>query len=296
MLPDRWISLFIIILALFLLAAIEYAGYYTWIRPIAARLTRAGKLLLMLVILTLAGGFIGAFSWWFNIPGAFGWALPPLAGRMLASAGWSFAFVSWIALQRPTWRRLRLILWMLAIYLTPLLVLLLVFHLNRLDFTQPITYPFLAVALVLPGGAIGFLIRQPVVLPDTPQDLVPASQLSRAWLGLVAAISAAWSLALFFTDHGPSNGVWAWPGDLLTSRLIAVMLFTIAIAGIYSLARFDTARIMSGVTLIYGLGLALASAWNILAGKPVNLLYLVVFGLIALGSAIVLINGKSRRV
>ena len=39
MLPDRWISLFIIILALFLLAAIEYAGYYTWIRPIAARLT-----------------------------------------------------------------------------------------------------------------------------------------------------------------------------------------------------------------------------------------------------------------
>jgi hypothetical protein len=43
-------------------------------------------------------------------------------------------------------------------------------------------------------------------------------------------------------------------------------------------------RIMIGVTLLYGLGLAAASAWNALGGKPIKLSYLIVFGLIFLGS------------
>ncbi|MCL4836227.1 MAG: hypothetical protein KJZ86_27555, partial [Caldilineaceae bacterium] len=36
--------------------------------------------------------------------------LPPLASRILAAAGWSFAVVCLLVLERPTDRRLRLVL------------------------------------------------------------------------------------------------------------------------------------------------------------------------------------------
>ncbi len=67
------------------------------------------------------------------------------------------------------------------------------------------------------------------------------------------------------------------------------MLLTIAISAIYSLRYADTSKIMTGITMIYGLGLAFASLWNIFAGKPIKMAYLVVFSLVFLGSLIVLL-------
>jgi hypothetical protein len=68
-----------------------------------------------------------------------------------------------------------------------------------------------------------------------------------------------------------------WPGDLLSSRLIAVMLFTLAAAALYSLAAPDTAQITLATWVVYGFGVALANGWNLLAGKPVKELYAAAF-------------------
>ena len=278
------INLLILALSGLVLLACELWGYRRWVQPHAAQINLHGKLMLLLVILTLMGGFIGPFGWWFDVPGSFAWDLPPLASRMLASAGWSFALTAFLALQRPSRRRMRLILLMLAVYLLPLLLALLLFHLDRMNFSEPITYPFLLVVLLLTAGALWFLIRQPAVLPDDPLDLEPSSGLARAWLWLVAVLSGLWGLALFVTDNGPIPGVWAWAGDLLTSRLIAVMLLTLAAAALFSQNYRDTARITLRAALLYSLGLAIASAWNRLAGLPVKTPYLLVFGLVFLGS------------
>ena len=89
------------------------------------------------------------------------------------------------------------------------------------------------------------------------------------------------------TDNGPLDAVWVWPGDLLTSRLIAVMLLTLAAGGLYGLRHADTARIVNTVAMLYGLGLAIASLWNALADKPVKLSYVIVFGVIFVGSLVV---------
>jgi hypothetical protein len=283
--PDLYILGFFILVLL----GIQWGGYYVWIRPHGGAGGVQGTAMLLLIILTMSGGFIGAFSWWMDIPGSFAWDLPPLAGRMLGVAGWCFAFAAFMSLQHPSRRRVRLVLLMLAVYLTPLLVALLLFHLQRLDFAAPITYAFLLVVILLSAGALWFLLRQPIILSATPRDTAVARRSVRVWLVVVAVIVGLWGVALFLTDQGPSGEIWAWPGDGLTNRLIAAMLMTIAVSALLNCPYADVAQIMLGVTWLYGMGLGLASAWNRLAGKPIKLSYLVVFGAIGLGSAVLLL-------
>jgi hypothetical protein len=290
---NKFLDAFILMLVIFVLLGFEWWGYRRWIKPHASHLTLSGKLMLFLIILTMVGGFLGPFVWWINQPGTFAWSLPPLAARMLASAGWCFAFAGFLALQYPSQRRLRLILLMLVIYMAPLVVALLLFHRDRLDFAAPITYPFLAVASILTLGSLWFFFRQPEVLPNGPKDLQPSSAVTRVWLGLIAFVTAVWGVALFLTDKGPLTAIWVWPGDLLSSRLISVMLLTIAISAMYSLRYADTSKIMTGITMIYGLGLAIASLWNMFAGKPIKMAYLVVFSLIFFGSLIVMLLDRA---
>ena len=83
-----------------------------------------------------------------------------------------------------------------------------------------------------------------------------------------------------------------WPGDLLTSRLIAVMLLTIAVSAVYALRSADVSRVMLGVIGVYGFGTMLANLWNILANKPVNPSYIAAFGIMFLVSATLLIAEK----
>lgn len=138
-----------------------------------------------------------------------------------------------------------------------------------------------------------YLIWQPSILNGA--DTTPAGPdlLTRLWLRLIATLTGLWGLALFMTDQGFSSLIWVWPGDLLTSRLIAVMLLSISVGAVASLRDADLSRVMLAVTLTYGLGLALASLWNAFAAKPVKLAYLLVFGLIFIGSTLLLLRKRS---
>lgn len=259
------------------------AGYVIWVKPHQAQLGWPGRGLLLLLILTFMGGFIGSPFWWADVPQSFSWDLPPLASRMLASAGWAFAIATFFALQKPLYGRVRLVLLSLLVYLAPLAIAIILFHLDRFDWAAPITpfFFFLVVGMIL--TTLFYLWRQPAILP--PATVHPPSALVSNWLLGVAVLCGLWGLALFATDQGGSTLIWVWPGDLLSSRLIGVMLFTIAAGSVYGRAETEVARPVLAMIAVYGVGLALASAWNMWLGKPVPFSYLVVFGLLGIISA-----------
>ena len=286
-------TLLLQIFGLVLLALGIGFGYWRWIKPYKDTLDLQGKGLLFLVVLMVMGGLIGSPFWWMDEALSFSWDLPTLASRMLAAAGWSFAVIGILVLERPTYRRLRLVLILLFVYLIPLAIAAPLFHLDRFDPTAPITYAFFAIVVLMVASTVWYLLRQPDIFPDGPEDLASPSTAVRGWLLLVAIIMVLWGLALIFTDSGPSELIWVWPGDLLTSRLIGVMLLTIAAGAVYSLPATGTARPMLAMMLVYGLGLSLASMWNAFAGKPVKISYALVFGIIFLVSAVLLIRDRS---
>jgi hypothetical protein len=266
--------------------------YRRWMRHREIRIQ--GKGMMLLTIVTLVGGLVGSTGWWIDDPRAFSWDLPPVASRMLASAGWAFGAVTIAALRRPVPRRMRLVLLMLTAYLAPLLLTIPLVHLDRFDPAAPITYGFFTLVLSMTVAAVWYLLQQPVIVPDEPADSLPPNPPAGAWLGLVAAVTAVWGLALFVTDNGPSGLIWAWPGDLLTSRLIAVMLLTIAVGAVYALRYADVSRVMLGVIAVYGLGVTMANLWSILVSQPVNPSYVVAFGIMFLVSATLLIAERQK--
>lgn len=263
---------------LLLLIAGLAAGYWHWIRPRRHTLTIAAQGLLLLTILTLMGGFIGSPFWWADEIRSFSWDTPPLASRMLASAGWSFVVVCYLALQKPTRQRLRLVLLLLFVYLFPLTIAILLFHLDRFDFSAPITYAFFAIVLLMVISTGGYLWRQPTILSSQPADTEPSRRWMRRWLLITASLTGLWGVALFITDSGPVATIWVWSGDLLSSRLIGVMLLAIATGLLYSFRWRDVSRVMLLTLITYGMGLSMASLWNLWLDKPVPLSYLVVFG------------------
>jgi hypothetical protein len=142
--------------------------------------------------------------------------------------------------------------------------------------------------------ATWFLIRQPVIAPDDDRDRAPSTIASRAVLSIVATVTLVWGIALFVTDGGPSALVWAWPGDLLSSRLIGVMLLAIGVGCAYALPRADTARLMEITAVVYSAGLAVASLWGAVLGTPVKPAYVGAFAVVALLCVVALI--AERRV
>jgi hypothetical protein len=273
-------------LGLFALLGLAAWGYRHWIST--RQIGIQGRGMLLLCVVTLVGGLVGSTGWWIDDPRSFSWDLPPLASRMLASAGWAFGVATLAALHRPVPRRTRLVMLMLAIYLAPLLVSAPLFHLDRFDPTAPITYVFFALVLTMTVGALWYLFEQPVIVPNEPADSLAPTALVGRWLSLVAAVTALWGLALFVTDSGPSSIIWVWPGDLLTSRLIAVMLLTIAVGAAYALRYADASKVMLGVIAVYGFGVMVANLWNILANKPVIPSYVAAFAIMFLVSATLL--------
>ncbi len=280
---------------LLLLVGGVWFGYRQWVRRHDATLTAAGRGLLVLLVMTMAGGFVGSPFWWTDQPLSFSWDLPPLASRMLAAAGWSFFVVTLLALRRPTYRRVRLILLLLFVYLVPLTVLILLAHLDRFDFSAPITYAFFGIVLLMDVATTYYLLRQPAIIADDARDSLPASTVTQVWLPIVATITAIWGLALLVTDRGPLPLLWAWPGDLLSSRLIAVMLLAIAVGSLYAMRTAATARMMLAMIVVYSLGITVASAWNRLFGLPIETLYTAVFSIILLVSAVLLMSERSSR-
>lgn len=279
-------DLLIQLFGLFLLIGGIAWSYWRWIRP--HQVDFEAKLMLLLIVLTMAGGLVGSTGWWTDNPSAFAWDLPPLASRMLGAAGWTFAAACFLTLQRPTAKRVRLVLLMLAVYLVPLTVAILFFHLDRFDFSAPITYAFFAVVLLMIVSTLWYLVRSPAVPTDSEPDSAQPSQPTRLWLTLVAVVSGFWGAALFLSDSGPVALIWVWPGDLLTSRLIAVMLLTIATAALYTLRSPESLRLALVALVVYGFGAALANLLNIAAGKPVQMLYVLGFGLMGVVSSYLL--------
>jgi len=276
------------ILGLLLLILGIGLGYHRWIRPYHNQLNHAQRGLLLLVILTLMGGFFGSFGWWLDVPASFSWDLPPLAARMLAAAGWSFAVACWLALERPSLHRLRLIVIMLFVYLAPLAAAILLFHLDRFDWTAPITYGFFALVVPMTAVTIWHLFYPLGIIEITGDG--PVTGGARGWLWGTAVFAALWGAALFVTDSGPSTLIWVWPGDLLTSRLIAVMLWTLAAAAVYSLRSADAMRVALVVMTAYGVGVVAANMWHIPAVKP---FYVLFFAVSAIGSQIILFRTRS---
>lgn len=251
------------------------------------------KGLLLLTLLTMMGGFLGSPFWWFDLEESFSWDLPPLASRMLAGAGWSFVIVAFFVLQKPTRRRLRLSTLMLSVYLTPLSVAIVLFHLDRFDFGKPLSYAFFLIVLGMVIPANWYLYRQPTIVDDEAVDSRVSSDQTRQWLWAIAGVTALWGLALFITDEGPSTLIWVWPGDLLTSRLIGVMLLTIAVGALISARYADVARLMLMTTAVYGLALVVATLWNLTADLPIKPAYVIVFGVKFIGSSICLYRDHS---
>jgi hypothetical protein len=82
-------------LGLFALLGLAAWGYRHWISPHQVGIQGRGMLLLSVV--TLVGGLLGSTGWWIDDPRSFSWDLPPLASRMLASAGWALVMLLTIA-------------------------------------------------------------------------------------------------------------------------------------------------------------------------------------------------------
>lgn len=287
-------DLFLQILGLAALLAGIYIGYRRWIMPRIEILSMQGRGLLLLLILTMMGGFIGSVGWWVDDPRTFSWDIPPLAGRMLASAGWAFGVSCLMALNRPTYKRVRLILWMLFVYLVPLAGAIILFHLDYFDPRAPIVYAFFILVITMVVAASWYLNRQPEILPQDDQADSSSSGLVRSWFTLIVLITGFWGTALFITDSGPIKSIWVWAGDLLSSRLIGAMLLTIAAGAWYSRDSADAARVMGAAIFTYAVGLALASVWGALFGLPVAVSYLTVFGVIGVISGLLLISDKAH--
>ncbi len=284
-------NLFTVIAATVLVAGIA-GGYRVLAWRFAEPLGGAGRALLLVPVMTLAVA-IGVPFWWAGAKESFPWLLPPLASRMLAAAGLSFVVLSWLVLRHPSRARVRLLLVMVAVYLVPLLAALWAFHLDRLNFAELIAGGFLILADGLAVLILAFLWRQPTIIEDGDRDRRPSPPPVRAFLLCVAAVCGAWGLALFASDQGPVAAIWVWPGDPLSSRLIGVMLLALAAGGLVSHARADAAGVMLWTTLTYGLGLAAASLWQLVATKPLTPAYLVVFGALAATAALLLVRGSA---
>lgn len=285
-----------LLLNLLALAALLFGlalGYWRWIRPRQSTLGFQATGLMLLLVTTCVGGLLGSPFWWLDLAPSFAWDLPPLASRMLGAAALSFAVVTFMALEQPHRRPVRLVLVLLVVYLAPLVVAIVLWHLDRFDFSAPITYGFFAIAGGMTLAALWYWLRQPICLPDLTVAGPPTAPVA-LWLCLVAGLAGLWGLALFATDSGPLPFIWTWPGDLLSSRLIGVMLAAIGVAALVAVRDAAMARLVLWLTLVYGSGLALAGLWNLVVQRPVPLGYVVVFGLMAVVSAGILLRERGR--
>jgi hypothetical protein len=213
---------------------------------------------------------------------------------MLASAGWAFAVASILTLRRPSQDRLKVHLVMLAVYIAPLAAAIVALHLDRFDADEPVVWGFFPLVVLMTGSCLYFLFKTP---PAPIQgDTTPPLPATRAWLATLVIVTALWGLALFITDDGFSDDIWAWPGDLLTSELIGVMLLTLAAGAAWSLHSREAALIILATAATYGVGVAAANVWSSFQDKPVRESYVFAFALIALGSlAMLALEGRRSK-
>ena len=288
-------SWLMLILAGFLLVGATALGWLRWARPYGRALEAAARNMLALAILVVVGGLIGSVFWWMDERQSFAWRLAPLASRMLASAGLGFAAAGIYALERGRTRLVHGYLIMLAVYLAPLAAAIALFHLHRFDWRAPITYAFFAIVGLLTIGAFWHLARG-TRLPSRsgrqaePHPTPPGARLA---LGLVALVSGLWGLALFIWPDGPYSLIWIWRWDGLTSRLIAVMLLTLATGALLGLRDIESAAMAAWLFLVYGIGVVLACFLATIVGRSAPPAYEGAFSVLALLAAFLLLTMQS---
>ena len=272
-----------------LLLCALWLSWHRWIRPHRHNLNAQGVGMLMLAAFAVMGGLIGSPFWWVNDPDTFSWALPPLAARLLGAAAFAFAVTGCYAVEHKEQRLIRSYVWMIAVYLAPLVAAILLFHLNRFDWQAPITYAFFAIAGGMAIAAIWHLVRGTRLGNEFAEAIVePVPAMVHPWLWLVAVATGLWGLAMFVYPPGPWPQIWVWPQDALTSRLIATMLLTLCAGAILALQSAAQARMSLWMFTVYGVGAAAACFTNLADGKPVPTTYAGAFCLLALISAALL--------
>lgn len=271
--------------------ALLLGGFALGERILARRATAARRLAAeRIIVLTLVGGFLGAPFWWRGDPDAFAWTLPPLAGRMLAAAGWAFAVACLLALRRPAEAQIRLIGVMLALYLGPLTIAILAVHRDRFDPARPVTWGFFSIVILLLAGALW--LAKPGNGPTN--DTMPPRAM-RWVLVAVGGAAGLWGAALFAWPPGPVVAIWLWPTDALTSRLIASMFLTVAGACWAARGSAPLAVTVMAVVLVYGIGVSLAGLANLVADKPLPVAYMVFWSVAATAAAVSLATAPKTR-
>ena len=279
-----------------LLVCACWLGWRRWIAPYVHDLHADGMGMLLLAVLAITGGLIGSPFWWMGDPSSFSWTLPPLAGRLLGAAGFSFAVIGCYVLESRQQQLVRAYIVMLAVYLAPLVAAILLFHLDRFDWSAPITYAFFIVAGGMAAAALWYLVRRTTLgkgFQDAPAEQLPIFM--RSWLWLVALVMGLWGLAMFVYPSGPWPQVWVWPQDPLTSRLIATMLLTLCAGALMGLRSVAMARMSLWMFATYGTGAAAACFCNLTQGKPVPAAYATAFCALAVVSLALLIQVRSAK-
>jgi hypothetical protein len=285
MTEDLWFGVAVIVL----LAAMA-AAFARWGRgPGEGGGSPVGRFVL---IATAVGGLIGAPFWWLDLAPSFAWDLPPLASRMLGVAALAFGVTGIAVLEHPSAARERLFYKLILTYLVPLALAAVILHLDRFDFTRPVTYGFFAVVIVLCVGSARELSQGK---DAGPAQSAPGGTL-RGWLLVAGVALAVWGAALFATPTAPYPLVFNWPQDELSSRLIAAMLMTVAVAFFLSRRDAGLARLALLFAGVYGIGVVAAGMMNAVGGKPMPLLYVTGFGVIGLVSLGLLAGMKGLRV
>jgi hypothetical protein len=225
----------------------------------------------LLAAATAVGGLVGAPFWWLDLPASFAWDLPFFASRMLAAAALAFGAGGIVALERRSRQAVSAYLWLTVVYLAPLAAAIVVLHLDRFDFAQPVTWGFFTIALGLPASILA-LARPSLAWPE--RDGKPgAAVLAMTIAGMVLLL---WGLAMFAWPAAPVRAAFAWPGDPLTSRLIAAMLFTLGLAMAWAARDRAMTGFVAAFGGVYGLGVGAATGLQMLAGRPAPLLYAAV--------------------
>lgn len=264
-------------IAVVLLLAALGLGFLRWGRTAGGE---GGGIVGFTLISTAIGGLLGAPFWWLDLPPSFAWDLPPIASRMLAAAALAFGVAGVMTLEHPTASRTRLYLIQIAIYIIPLALAAVALHLDRFDFTVPVTYGFFAVVLVLSIGSIIGLTRG----VDQSQQSARPSRAAVVWMSVAGTILGVWGLALFAMPTSPYPLIFNWPQDPLSSRLIAAMLFTIGVSFLLSRRDLPRTRLSLVFAGAYGIGVVAACGMAALTAKPVPPLYAVGFALLAVVS------------
>jgi hypothetical protein len=224
-----------------------------------AEITRSERLYFAAVaVLALWVGFWGYFVP-SEVERAIPFSVPPLHARFLGAVYLSGLTVLVGGLLARSWREIRLVPILTALWTGGLCVISL-FHLDSFDFARPQTWVWFAAYVIYPLIALRLAWRHRHVEPDA----APAAGLLPVWarryLVGQGAVLTALALGLLLAP-GALADVWPWPIDRLLAQIYSAPLLAYGVGSIL-LARQRTlleVRVVVAGMLVFTAGVLLAS-------------------------------------